>query len=85
MPHVRRHVEKGEIEMKVYALQTHEPIETRMMDSGFDTGGEMPDLYLTRKAAEAAAKIYNDSFNDDEPATVVEIEVREDSAPRVDV
>jgi len=63
--------------MKVYALKTHEPIETRMMDPDFETGSAMPDLYLTRKAAEAAAKEYNGHFNDDEPATVVELEVRQ--------
>jgi len=67
--------------MKVYALKTYEPIETRMIDPNFETGGEMPDLYSTRKAAEAAANKYNESFNDDELATVVELEVREGLQP----
>lgn len=57
---------------KVYALKTYEPLQTRL-----DALDEMPSLYATREAAEAAAKAYNEEFNDAEPATVVEIEVKE--------
>jgi hypothetical protein len=57
---------------KVYALQTHEPLETRL-----DALGETPILYASRAAAEIAATDYNNKFHDEEPATVVEIEVRE--------
>lgn len=59
--------------MKVYALKTHEPFVTRCDAIEM---GEMPDLYGTREIAAVAAKEYNDTFNDPEPATVVEIEVK---------
>ena len=56
--------------MKVYMLKTHEPIVTAM----WATDGP-PNFYATRDVAEAAAKEYNETFHDEEPATVVEIEV----------
>jgi hypothetical protein len=60
--------------MKVYALKPHEPFAIRCDAIEM---GEMPNLYATREIAELAAKEYNDAFNDPEPATVVEIEVKE--------
>ena len=56
--------------MKVYALKTHEPIVTAMWATD-----EPPTLYATREVAGVAAKEYNETFHDEEPATVVEIEV----------
>jgi hypothetical protein len=58
--------------MKVYTLKTHEPLVTRL-----DALYETPVLYATREAAEVAAVDYNESFKDEEPATVAEIEVKE--------
>jgi hypothetical protein len=58
--------------MKVYALKTHEPIATAMWATD-----EPPKLYATREVAGVAAKEYNQTFHDEEPATVVEIEVFE--------
>jgi hypothetical protein len=58
--------------MKVYALKTHEPIATAMWATD-----EPPKLYATREVAGVAAKEYNETFHDEEPATVVEIEVCE--------
>jgi hypothetical protein len=58
--------------MKVYTLGTHEPSVTLMWAQC-----QSPILYTTREAAEAAAKEYNEEFNDPEPATVVEIELAE--------
>jgi hypothetical protein len=62
----------------VYALQTHDPLETRL-----EARGEPPILYGSRAAAEIAATDYNNKFHDEEPATVVEIEVRESFQPEV--
>ena len=56
--------------MKVFALKTHEPIVTAMWATD-----ELPTLYATRVVAEVAAKEYNETFQDEKPATVVEIEV----------
>lgn len=56
--------------MKVYALKTHEPIATATWATD-----EPPTLYATREVAEVAAKEYDETFHDEEPATVVEIEV----------
>ena len=56
--------------MKVYALKTQEPIATAMWATD-----EPPTLYATREVAGVAAKEYNETFHDEEPATVEEIEV----------
>jgi|SRR5271156_1767229 len=58
--------------MKIYMLKTHEPIVTAMWATA-----EPPTLYATREVAESAAKEYNEGFRDEEPATVVEIELCE--------
>jgi hypothetical protein len=60
--------------MKVYVLISHEPLETRV--EALDAG-EPPLIYATREIAEIAAKEYNDENNDPQPATVVEIDVKE--------
>jgi hypothetical protein len=57
---------------KVYALQTHEPLETRL-----DALSEPPVLYGSCAVAEIAATDYNNKFHDEEPATIVEIQVQE--------
>jgi hypothetical protein len=58
--------------MKVFVLKTHEPSVTAMWATD-----EPPTLYATREVAGVAAKEYNETFHDEEPATVVEIEVSE--------
>ena len=65
--------------MKVYALTTHEPLKDRIETFemlGSPDPGFTPLVYATREIAEIAAKQYNEEWNDPEPATVEEIEVR---------
>ncbi len=62
--------------MKVYALQTHEPI-TSLLGGAEPLMAGMPAIYATREIAEVAAKEYNDEFQHEVPATVVEIQVKE--------
>jgi hypothetical protein len=54
----------------VYILETHEPWATRI-----GAMFESPTLYASREEAEKAAADYNETFNDEELATVRELEV----------
>ena len=64
--------------MKVYMLITHEePIEDRAETREMF----LPIIYATREIAEISAKQYNATYNDPEPATVAELEVRETPSP----
>jgi hypothetical protein len=61
-------------EIRVYWVQTFEPIEEMIMDvSSFR---EKPILYSTREEAERRAQEYNEDFGDHELAHVLEIKVR---------
>jgi hypothetical protein len=68
---------KAEAPMKVYAVRTCEPLESMAADFAMSVDElREPVLYATRELAEDAARAYNEEFNDPEPATVEEIEVR---------
>ena len=58
--------------IKAYWVQTHEPQGSLLLGDGDDGP---PQVFLSRAAAEEAAKEYNEEFNDDWPAAVKEFEV----------
>jgi hypothetical protein len=61
--------------IRAYWVQTHEPIDYEEFLCGDGDDGP-PQVFLTREAAEDAAKEYNEEFNDDRPAAVEEFEVK---------
>jgi hypothetical protein len=73
--------------MKIFAVQVYEPEDVFMLrvqeGSFFDLGGV--GLYTDRESAELEAKNYNEEFNDETPAQVVELEVNEASIPQAKI
>ena len=64
--------------MKIFAVQAYEPKDVFLLrlEDGFFDLGEI-GLYTHRETAEVMAKNYNELFEDESPAQVVELEVNE--------
>jgi hypothetical protein len=60
-------------EKKVYAVQPREKMSPSLIDA-YEDGELWPTrVYVSKRAAKRAAKEYNDTFEDDEPAIVREL------------
>jgi hypothetical protein len=59
--------------VKVFAIQTYEPSRFARTDDFFDLG-EI-GLFADHEKAETVAAEYNEMFNDETPAQVVELDV----------
>ena len=73
--------------MKIFAVQVYEPEDVfmlRVQEGSFFDLGEVR-LYTNRATAELGAKSYNELFNDETPAQVVELEVNENSIPQAEI
>jgi hypothetical protein len=64
--------------MKVYTLQTSEPLY-RQFETGLQDALQM---YATRELAESACEYYNDELQDEVPAFVVEFDVVGSADPK---
>lgn len=56
--------------MKVYTIESSEPLYEQ-----FETGLQDLIIYATRELAESACNEYNEEFQDEVPAWVVELDV----------
>ena len=60
-------------EKVVYTVQPHEKMSLSLVEA-YEQGALWPTVvYVSKEAAEREARLYNDTFEDDEPAIVREL------------
>jgi hypothetical protein len=73
---MKKQKKQSKKEKVVYAIQSRETISPSLIDA-YNNGDLYPtEVYVSKRAAERAAREYNDTFEDDEPAVVRELVLR---------